>query len=248
MDRTRALPLVPSEGFIRPRLDCWHEHFPHLVTIFPVWCADAHASNQGHTCSHSDAFIPPLQARMCGCQKRTAPHAPLFRTCSTLHNASAERGLRIQISCDGAKPRDARAMTCSACGGCTMTMLRLATLASAGASRRISPMPGCWTSRSISVPTGQPPPGSWPDKATWPVSMHRTSARANCDARHNDGCNVSGAGALVAVIASDRQRAARILAVTPAVDNFAIPTHCGQLAGQLVSLLSSQMYCAVLEH
>jgi len=167
-----------------------------------------------------------LSARMCGCQNRTAPHAPLFRTCSTLHNASAERGARIQISCDGANPRDARAMACGACGGSTMTMLRLATLTSAGASRRISPIPGCWTSRSISVPTGHPPPGSWPDNATWPVSTHRTSARASCDARHNEGCKVSGAGTLEAVIALDRQWSACILAVTPAVDNFAIPSHC----------------------
>ena len=80
------------------------------------------------------------------------------------------------------------------------------------------------------------------------VKRLRMAARTSCDARHNDGCKVSGAGALEAVIASDRQRATRVLAVTPTVDNFAIPTHCGQLARQLVSLLPSQMYCAVLEY
>lgn len=49
-------------------------------------------------------------------------------------------------------------------------------------------------------------------------------------------------------MASDRQRAARVLAMTAAVDNLAIPPHSCQFARQLVPFLPSQVYCTVLEH
>jgi hypothetical protein len=39
------------------------------------------------------------------------------------------------------------------------------TAAMAGASRRISPIPGCCKSSSVVVPNGQPPPGSSADSA-----------------------------------------------------------------------------------
>lgn len=52
------------DGFIRPRLDCRDEYFCHLVMIFSVWRADAHAANQRHTRLRSDDFIHPLQERV----------------------------------------------------------------------------------------------------------------------------------------------------------------------------------------
>ncbi len=100
---------------------------------------------------------------------------------------------RSHNNCDGSRPSAASASACGGWGGCSSTMRRDAQAASAGRSRRISPMPGCCSSRSIRVPPGQPPPGNWPDKVAWPVSMQRVSACASCDARHSDGCNASGA-------------------------------------------------------
>ena len=101
--------------------------------------------------------------------------------------------LRSHSNWAGSRPSAASASACGAWGGCSRTIRRSAQADSAGRSRRISPMPGCCSSKSTRVPLGQPPPGSWLDNAAWPVSMQRVSACASCDARHNDGCKASGA-------------------------------------------------------
>ena len=126
------------------------------------------------------------------CQNRSAPQLPLRRTCSAAHSASVLRLLRIQISCDGCKPIAASASAWGGWGGCKSTMRFLATFSRAGRSRRNSPMPGCWGSKSIRVPVGQPLPGSWDDKVGWPVSMQRAVECASCEASHREGCKSSG--------------------------------------------------------
>ena len=135
-----------------------------------------------------------LSLRAWFCHNNKAPQLPLRKTCSAAHKVSALRVLRIQTSWDGGKPSAASASACGAWGGCSSTMRREAAAASAGRSRRSSPMPVCWSSRSIRVPVGQPPPGSWLDRVGWPVSTQRALEWASCDARQSEGWRLSGVG------------------------------------------------------
>lgn len=135
-----------------------------------------------------------LSLRAWFCHNNSAPQLPLRNTCSAAHRVSALRVLRTQTSWDGGKPSAASASACGAWGGCNNTMRREATAASAGRSRRNSPMPACCNSRSIKVPVGQPLPGSWLDRPGWPVSMQRALEWASWEARQSDGCRLSGAG------------------------------------------------------
>ena len=125
-------------------------------------------------------------------QNSSAPQLPLRSTCSAAHSASLLRVLRSQTSCEGGRPSAASASACGGCGGCSSTMRREAAATRAGRSRRISPMPGCCSSKSTRVPTGQPPPGNCFDSTGWPVSTQRVFARASCEASHSEGCNSSG--------------------------------------------------------
>ena len=148
--------------------------------------------------------VSPLCAAMCRrrrlsprawlAQNSSAPQLPLRNTCSAAHNASAPRLLRSHNSCEGGRPSAASARACGAWGGCSRTMRRSAQACRAGRSRRISPMPGCCCNNSTSMPTGQPPPGSWAESAACPVSTQRVPACASCDARQSEGCKASGAG------------------------------------------------------
>ena len=127
------------------------------------------------------------------CQNSSAPQLPLRNTCSAAHSASALRLVRTHNSCDGLMPRAASASAWGGCGGCSSTMRRRATVCSEGRSRRSSPIPACWSNNSLSVPVGQPPPGSCADSVGCPVSTQRVLECASCEASHNEGCKASGA-------------------------------------------------------
>ena len=131
--------------------------------------------------------------RAWACQNSSAPQLPLRRICSAAHSASALRLVRTHTSSDGLMPRAASAKAWGGCGGCNRTMRRRATVCRDGRSRRISPMPACWSNNSFRVPVGHPPPGSWADRAGWPVSIQRALECASWEASHNEGWRASGA-------------------------------------------------------
>lgn len=130
-------------------------------------------------------------------QNSNAPQLPARRICSADHKASAVLEARICNSCSGDRPMYSRPSPFGTCGGWTIATGRLPSALSAGRSSRISPTPACWTSRSISAPTGQPPPGSSADSAGYPVSTTRPRLCASWDARHRDGCISSARTAAV---------------------------------------------------
>jgi hypothetical protein len=113
----------------------------------------------------------------CCAQKISPPQLPVRKICSADHNASAVDCAFTCSSCSSGSPIYPRPSPFGICGGCSKAIGRLPATLRAGRRSLISPTPGCCTSRSMSAPTGQPPPGSSADSAGYPVSKTRPRCR-----------------------------------------------------------------------
>ena len=94
------------------------------------------------------------------CQNSRAPKLPARKICSADHNASAVFVARSTLSAVSGKPQYAAASGWNRWGAWSNAIGRRATARRAGNSKRNSPMPGCWTSKSVREPFGHPRPGN----------------------------------------------------------------------------------------
>ena len=111
------------------------------------------------------------RASMRGAQHSTLPRAPLARACSAAHKASFVRLGETTMSRARSIPDDVQAGACSACGGATSSdhFSWPERRVSAGIMSEHSPMPTRSDRTSVSVPRGQPPPGSSASSAAKPL-------------------------------------------------------------------------------
>lgn len=95
----------------------------------------------------------------------SAPQLPARRICSADQRASEVFGVLICNRRSSVSPIYPSPNPSGMCGGWTSAIGRSPSSLRAGRKSLNSPTPGCWTSRSISEPTGQPPPGNSVDSA-----------------------------------------------------------------------------------
>ena len=129
------------------------------------------------------------RASRCVVQHSTLPRAPLAKACSATHLASLARLGETTMSRARSIPADAQAGACSACGGATSSdhFPSPARCASAGIISEHSPIPTRSDRISVSVPRGQPPPGSSSSSALKPLANAGMVALARPLARHTSG-------------------------------------------------------------
>lgn len=123
--------------------------------------------------------------RMFDCHSKTAPHEPFFRICSADHNASAELFGRSHRTFRSFKRQDRQVMVWGRYGGCMKaTRCWRDSVAKAGLSNCISPIPCCCTNSSTSAERGQPSLGSSEFNTPCPVDMVGARDTASWSARH----------------------------------------------------------------